>query len=29
MAKDMVAISKTISDKIRVIFNDSFVKLIG
>jgi len=29
MAKDMVAISKTISDKIRVIFNDSFVKLTG
>lgn len=27
MAKDMVAISKTISAKIRVIFNDSFVKL--
>jgi len=25
MAKDMVAISKTISAKIRVIFNDSFV----
>lgn len=27
MAKDMVAISKTISAKIRVIFNDSFVRL--
>jgi len=27
MAKDMVAISKTISAKIRVIFNDSFVKV--
>lgn len=26
MAKDMVAISKTISDKIRVSFNDSFVR---
>jgi ESCRT-II complex subunit VPS36 len=29
MAKDMVAISKTISAKIRVIFNDSFVRLTG
>jgi len=29
MAKDMVVISKTISAKIRVIFNDSFVKLTG
>jgi len=28
MAKDMVSISKTISAKIRVIFNDSFVRLI-
>lgn len=27
MAKDMVAISKTISAKIRVIFNDCFVRL--
>lgn len=27
MAKDMVTISKTISAKIRVIFNDSFIKL--
>lgn len=29
MAKDMVTISKTISAKIRVIFNDSFIKLTG
>lgn len=29
MAKDMVAVSKTISAKIRVIFNDSFVRLTG
>lgn len=27
MAKDMVAISKTISAKIRVIFNDCFIRL--
>lgn len=27
MAKDMVTISKTISAKIRVIFNDSFIRL--